>query len=267
MTNKPWGIFIPKKIQKIIYPQEKIIYENPYVLMNLSRRISIILSYYILNKINISANFVSFFSIIISIVCSLFFINSNFLIGSILACFWNVLDNVDGELARLQKSSSNFGAFLEKINSNIFYMILFPSISIGLYKESSIDLFLMILTFFSLGLFIILRPFFDANFPYKKKINNYPFLLVVACQFKNGFAERNKSRMGSFIYYFWRNIFTQGGLNEIIIFLISLNLYNSLDFLPEVLVFFTVGYFIINSGILISLFIHHIFKKQKLFKS
>ena len=73
--------------------------------------------------------------------------------------------------------------------------------------------------------------------------------------------------MGSFIYYFWRNIFTQGGLNEIIIFLISLNLYNSLDFLPEVLVIFTVGYFILNSGILISLFIHHIFKKQKLFKS
>ena len=242
MTNKPWGIFIPKKIQKIIYPQEKIIYENPYVLMNLSRRISIILSYYILNKINISANFVSFFSIIISIVCSLFFINSNFLIGSILACFWNVLDNVDGELARLQKSSSNFGAFLEKINSNIFYMILFPSISIGLYKESSIDLFLMILTFFSVG-FLLFYDLFLMQIFLIKKINNYPFLLVVACQFKNSYGDRNKSKIGSFIYYFWRNIFTQGGLNEIIIFLISLNLYNSLDFLPDGSCFFYIRLF------------------------
>ena len=48
MSKKPWGIFIPQKIQKIIYPKEKIEYEGPYILATISRRISVILTYYML---------------------------------------------------------------------------------------------------------------------------------------------------------------------------------------------------------------------------
>ena len=108
MNKKPWGILVPLKIQKIIYPKDKAEYERPYILSTISRRISVILSYYILNRTNISPNFVTFFSLIILFFCLIFFINSNYLIGSALACFWNILDNVDGELARLQSFPDDF---------------------------------------------------------------------------------------------------------------------------------------------------------------
>jgi len=255
MSKKPWGIFVPLKIQKIIYPKEKIEYEGPYILATLSRRVSVILTYYILNRIKISANSVSFFSFFVSFFCLFFLINSNYLFGSLLACFWSLLDNIDGELARLQKSSSNFGAFLEKLNTNIFYMILFPSLSIGLYRDGLIDFKLMILTFFSLSLFIILRPFFDAN------NKNSNFILIIACQFKNSFNYRKKSKMGSFIFYLWRNIFTQSGVNEILLVLLSFTPVFSVNFLPKILFFFSFGYFFINVGILISLILHNILSK------
>ena len=51
MSKKLWGIFIPIKIQKIIYSDNKI--EGDYVLDTLLRRISIPISYYILNKLKV----------------------------------------------------------------------------------------------------------------------------------------------------------------------------------------------------------------------
>ena len=41
--EKPWGIFLPKGIQKIIYPQDKIDYEYGYILATFLRRISVII--------------------------------------------------------------------------------------------------------------------------------------------------------------------------------------------------------------------------------
>ena len=155
MTEKPLGIFVPKRIQKIIYPFEKIQYEKPYLLATISRRISVVISYYVLNKMQIKPNSVSIFSIFISFLCFYFFINSNYLLGSVIACLWVVLDNIDGELARLQNSISVLGSSLERINSDIFYILLFPSLSLGLFRESLIDFNLMITTVFTLALFNI----------------------------------------------------------------------------------------------------------------
>ena len=261
MSNKPWGIFIPVKIQKIIYSDEKIEYEGPYILDTLLRRVSIPISYYILDKLKISANVITLFSFFIAFLVLFLFINSNYLYGSLLSCFWCLMDNIDGELARLQKSSSNFGAFLEKLNSNFFYMILFPSLSIGLFRDGLINFDFVILTFFSLGFFIILRQFFDANFPYKKAVNKNSFLLVIGCQFKNSHVYRRRSKLGSFIYYFWRNIFTQGGVNEILLVILSLNSYLFLNFLPIALIIFSLGYFLINASILLSLLLYNIISK------
>ena len=259
MSKKLWGIFIPIKIQKIIYSDNKI--EGDYVLDTLLRRISIPISYYILNKLKISANVITFFSFFISFLVLFFFVNSNYLYGSLLSCFWCLLDNMDGEMARLQSSSSNFGAFLEKLNSNFFYMILFPSLSIGLFRDGLINFNFVILTFFSLGFFIILRQFFDANFPYKKAVNKNSLLLVISCQFKNSHVYRRRSKLGSFIYYFWRNLFTQGGVNEILLVILSLNSYLFSNFLPIALILFSLGYFLINASILLSLLLYNIISK------
>ena len=261
MSNKPWGIFIPVKVQKIVYSDKKIEYEGPYILNTLLRRISVPASYYILNRLKISANIITFFSFFIAFLILFLFLNSNYLYGSLLSCFWCLLDNIDGELARMQNSSSSFGAFLEKLNSNFFYMILFPSLSIGLFRDGLINFNFVILTFFSLGFFIILRSFFDANFPYKKAVNNNFFLLVIGCQFKNSYEYRRRSKLGSFIYYFWRNIFTQGGVNEIFLVFFSLNSYLSSNFLPKALILLSLGYFLINVSIFISLLLYNIISK------
>ena len=37
MNKKPLGIILPLKIQKVIYPSEKIQYESPYILATLFR--------------------------------------------------------------------------------------------------------------------------------------------------------------------------------------------------------------------------------------
>ncbi len=261
MREKPLGILVPKKIQKIIYPFEKIRYEKPYLLATLSRRVSVILSYYFLNKIEIKPNTITIFSILVSFLCFYFFSNSNYLMGSLIACSWVLLDNIDGELARLQNSISSLGSTLERINSDIFYILLFPSLSIGLYKDNLIEFNLMILTIFSLTLFNILRPFL-TNFPYTKKINNNSFFwLVIACQFKRSFNYRKKSKTGSLIFYCWRNIFTQCGINEIILLTFSLISIYTRNYLPEVLLFFTIGYLLINLSILLALVFHNILKK------
>ena len=245
---------MPLKIQKIIYPKEKIEYEGPYVLATLSRRVSVILTYYFLNRVKISPNSVSFFSFFVAILCLLFLVNSNYLIGSSLACAWVLLDNIDGELARLQKSITNFGAILEKLNSDIFYIFLFPALSIGLFREDLISLDIMILTFFSAGSFNILRVLL-TNFPKKKVKNkiNSKLSNLIECQFKNSFKQRKKSKIGSFIFYTWRNIYTQCGLNELSFFILSLLAINQINLLPFFLIFFSFSYFLISTIIFFGL--------------
>lgn len=256
MNKRPWGIIVPLKIQRVIYPKEKIEYEGPYILATLLRRFSVILTYYILNRIKISPNMVTLFSFIVSLFCLIFFIKSSYVLGSSLACFWVLLDNIDGELARLQKSVSNFGSILERVSSDIFYIFLFPSLSIGLFLDGLIVFDLVILTFFSVGTFNILRVFL-SNFPKKilnKKVNK-GLENLVACQFKNNFQERKKSRLGSLIFYTWRNIFSQCGINELSLLIVSILSLNTINLLPLYLIFFSYSYFLISVFIFMGLVI------------
>ena len=72
----PLGIFVPKKIQKIIYPDEKIDYEKYYILATILRRLSVLISYYILNDIKAKPNHITLISITLC-----FFISYNFISG------------------------------------------------------------------------------------------------------------------------------------------------------------------------------------------
>ena len=74
MSKKPFGIILPLKIQKIIYPQEKIQYESPYILASLLRRLTVLISYYILYPLKISPNFITSISIILCVPISFYFI-------------------------------------------------------------------------------------------------------------------------------------------------------------------------------------------------
>jgi len=264
MTNKPFGIFVPKKIQKIIYPKKKIEYEGPYILATLLRRVSVILTYYILNPLKISANTISLFGFFVSLFCLLSLINSNYLVGSCLSCFWALLDNIDGELARLQKSSSNFGAVLEKFNSDIFYIFLFPALSIGLYRDNLVSLDIVIITFFALGSYNTFRVILN-NYPnqlIKGKIN-HSISKLIECQFKNSLKQRKKSKLGSFIFYTWRNIYTQCGLNELSFLLVSILFIYNFNIIPSFLIFFSFSYLLISTFLFLGLIVVSFLSKKK----
>ena len=260
MTQKPFGILVPQKIQRKIYPRTKIDYEKPYILATILRRLSVIISYYILNNLGIKPNTITIFSFIVAMVSAFFFVNANFFYGACFSCIWVLMDNIDGELARLQNTSSELGMLLEKISSDFFYIILFPSLATGLFINESISLEVTLLIFLNLGLFNILRPFL-TNFPFKKSIlfkkmlkNNF-FLLIVACQFKNSTDYRRKTVLGSLLFYIWRNLFTQCGLNELLLLIFTIPSFGLVIYLDELLIFFLLGYSLINLILFLSFLI------------
>ena len=251
MNKKPLGIILPLKIQKVIYPSEKIQYESPYILATLFRRLTVLITYYILYPLRVSPNLITIISIILCLPISYCFINQFFFVGSILACVWVALDNIDGELARIQKKTTNLGGVLERLSSDIFYLILFPSLSVGLYNSNQISIDLVIATFFCCLGFNVLRSYI-SNFPDIKMGNNF-FISFAKCQFKNSIDERKKNFFGSIFFYSWRNIFTQCGLNELILLVFTIPLFNLESYLNKILIIFNIGYFIISLTIILSI--------------
>ena len=72
MTQKPFGILVPQKIQRKVYPRSKIDYEKPYILATILRRVSVIISYYFLNNLGIKPNTITIFSFIIAVTSAFF---------------------------------------------------------------------------------------------------------------------------------------------------------------------------------------------------
>ena len=87
-----------------------------------------------------------------TIIIGIFFILSKFVIGSILLILWVLLDNLDGELARLKKLESSLGKALEKYNSDLMYMVCLPSINLGLYNSGEHSIFISAISFFAWSL-------------------------------------------------------------------------------------------------------------------
>mgnify|MGYP001187023031 CR=1 FL=1 len=111
----------------------------------LYRPISIYLTYIFL-KLNISANMITFLSLIISFLGSYFIIldnTNNISIG--LFCFWffYLLDFCDGEVARYNKSNSLSGHFFELIAHYIVNILFFFSLAITFYLSTNNFYFLI----------------------------------------------------------------------------------------------------------------------------
>ena len=172
------------------------------------RRISVVLTYYILYPLRVNPNAVSLFSILLVFLASYLFINSYFFYGAILIIMWVLLDAIDGELARIQKKISKIGGTLEKINSDILYILFLPSLSIGLYKIEIIPFDYVWTSIISIAIYNTLRVYISTFPKVKKKFIKNEFILFIACQFKNSFKLRKKKPLYSFIFFVLRNIFS-----------------------------------------------------------
>ena len=78
----------------------------------------------IINKLNISANFVTLLSFLSGLVCFYYIIDSNFMIALIFFFFNRLFDGLDGAVARIN-GQSDLGAFYDII-SDFFFYALFP---------------------------------------------------------------------------------------------------------------------------------------------
>lgn len=91
----------------------------------------------IATKLNISANTVSYFSTILSIIACLFIAIPNHtinIIGAILVNVWLILDCTDGNIARSVKKQP-FGGFADGISSYILVALLCSSLGIAAYQN------------------------------------------------------------------------------------------------------------------------------------
>lgn len=94
----------------------------------------------IATKLNISANTVSYFSAILSIIACLFIAIPNHtinIIGAILVNVWLILDCTDGNIARSVKKQP-FGEFADGISSYILVALLCSSLGIAAYQNDGL---------------------------------------------------------------------------------------------------------------------------------
>lgn len=96
------------------------------------------LSFYLTNfavKLQLTANFISYFSTIVAIAaCGLFLVNSQtaHIIGAVLVNLWLLLDCVDGNIARNVKRQP-FGDFADSMSSYILVGLVCTSMGVSVY--------------------------------------------------------------------------------------------------------------------------------------
>jgi len=144
------------KIDRTIYPSEKertnkeTVWEYYF-----ARKTAFLITPFIL-RLKISANQVSFFSIVAGVIGSVLIAVGNFwliLIGGISMQLWLVLDKTDGLVARFRNTASKFGEFFEELNGSLIAALFFSSIG---FASAKFPGFLPFSFYFSPKIFIIL---------------------------------------------------------------------------------------------------------------
>ena len=121
-----------KKTIESFYSEEKREFNAKYLWWHYTfEKLAIIIAGYML-PYNISANFISSISLIFGLLgCCLIAINpeSFFLLGIILIVIWQILDDVDGHIART-KESTKLGKYLDDSGANIMYAFFYASLGL-----------------------------------------------------------------------------------------------------------------------------------------
>lgn len=208
--------------KKIARPERIINEQNQYVLFFFMMKISPYFTYAISKYSNIKPNTISFISIFFLLI-SLPLIIYEYYFYAFLLLFLNLFfDNIDGELARVKSQSSKLGELLEKINSDIFYIFFYNTISLSFYYQNILELYYVII-FFSLSIvyYFIRQKISHINIPnsFDKNLFNEIFLGL----FKYSNQIRNKNFTSKFFYLFFWNIIASGGISEIIFAILILS--------------------------------------------
>ncbi len=87
----------------------------------------------------ITPNMVSLFTLAVGFVSGFFFACGgywNTVFAAVLSVWASILDGCDGEVARLKLQESDFGCWLETMCDNLYYLLIFSGMAIGLIRRS-----------------------------------------------------------------------------------------------------------------------------------
>lgn len=116
------------------------------------RRVSFLFTFLFIN-IGFSAWAVSVLSVAVAVTGCVFLCLDNFvfrLVGVILIEFWLVLDCVDGNIARVKKTSSEMGEFIDALSGYFITSFVYFAIGVAAYRTTFVPLFEEHRTFFIL---------------------------------------------------------------------------------------------------------------------
>jgi phosphatidylglycerophosphate synthase len=123
------------------------------IFARMNRRVSIPISRQLI-KFPITPNMVSLFTLGVSFMAGVYFALGgywNALLGAVLSVFASILDGSDGEVARLKLQESDFGCWLETICDQLYYLMIFAGLTIGLTRSSGTRTYLVWGTLLLLG--------------------------------------------------------------------------------------------------------------------
>jgi phosphatidylglycerophosphate synthase len=136
------------KWQRISTPQDRLTAEHKLdtwlvkptdgIFARMNRRVSIPISRQLI-KLPITPNMVSLFTLAVSLMAGVYYALGgywNVLLGAMLSVFASILDGSDGEVARLKLQESDFGCWLETICDQLYYLIIFVGMTIGLVRST-----------------------------------------------------------------------------------------------------------------------------------
>ncbi len=100
---------------------------------------------WLMRNLDISPNWITAFTILLGVLASGFFTLSSpfaYLLGALILEAYYVFDAVDGQYARFKNKASVTGAYFDYISNHIVHSLVFLGMGIGLYRLSSLNLFL-----------------------------------------------------------------------------------------------------------------------------
>lgn len=126
-----------KELRKICYPEGQYVC-RPWLNKHIFNKFSIYFTWLFLHT-KITANQVTFLEYILVIIGSLFLFSGNLwfiLIGLLIMLFTNLLDCVDGEIARYRKKSSIVGVYLEHVFHQLLLFFMFFPLAFGIFFQT-----------------------------------------------------------------------------------------------------------------------------------
>lgn len=116
-------------------------YPPEYIVYRVWRRVSIYFTWLFV-LLGFGPNSVTLLGFFSSLAGGLFFWQKQFTIGILFFLFAHILDDVDGDIARLRQKSSKFGAWLDTATGHLIYPYFWLTLGLGVFLASNRPIFI-----------------------------------------------------------------------------------------------------------------------------